>query len=108
MVEQVGGIDESFGRWGFEDNDWALRARIAGWKLRLAQDVFIRHLGSRTARSANLDYGRFLLENWEVFKRKWGLDPALPYGTPIDVDALARQPFDPTRHYVGFRGSPTA
>ncbi len=102
VVERIGGIDEVYGRWGFEDNDWSLRARLAGYRLRIARDCFIRHLGSRTARTANLDYASLLLENWEVFKRKWGLDPALPYGT-LPLEGVLKRAFDPATDFVAFR-----
>lgn len=103
VIEQIGGIDERFGRWGWEDNDWSLRARIAGWQLRIVQDCFIRHLGSRTSKTASIDYRRLLLENWEVFKRKWGVDPALPYGERLDIQGIVARPFDPALHFVPFR-----
>jgi len=103
LVERIGGIDEGFGRWGFEDNDWSLRARLAGYQLRIARDCFIRHLGSRTSVSAKIDYNRLLLENWGVFKRKWDIDPELPYGARVDLGAIVARGFDPTRHYVPFR-----
>lgn len=101
VVDEIGGIDLDYGRWGFEDDDLSLRVALAGWRQRLALDVFIRHLGSQTQRTANLTYDRFLLENWEVYKRKWDLDPALPYGTDVDHEAIvAAHRFDPARHRV--------
>lgn len=100
VIDQIGGIDERYGRWGFEDDDYCIRARRAGWQLRIAKDCFIRHLGSRTAKTANIDYNRLLLENWEVFKQKWALDPALPYGTQIDVAQLLQKPFDPAQDRI--------
>lgn len=102
VVERIGGIDEVYGRWGFEDNDWSLRARLAGYRLRIARDCFIRHLGSRTSKTANIDYRSLLLENWEVFKRKWGLDPALPYGK-LPLEGVLARGFDPVRDFVPFR-----
>ncbi|MES2643976.1 MAG: glycosyltransferase [Myxococcota bacterium] len=102
VIERIGGIDEVYGRWGFEDNDWSLRARLAGYRLRIARDCFIRHLGSRTSKTANIDYRSLLLENWEVFKRKWGLDPALPYGK-LPLEGVLARGFDPARDFVAFR-----
>ena len=103
VVDAIGGIDEGYGRWGFEDDDYALRTRLAGYQLRIARDCFIRHLGSRTSKTANLDYRLLLLDNWEVFKRKWGMDPALPYGTSYAIEPLLAQRFDPERHFVPYR-----
>jgi GT2 family glycosyltransferase len=105
VIEQVGGFDPAYGKWGLEDDDWSLRARMAGYQLRIARDCFIQHIGSQTSRTANLDYDRLLLRNWEVFKQKWGLDPALPYGTPVDRTAMAARPFESARHFVPY-GAP--
>ena len=44
MLDQVGLFDEeNFGRGYGEENDYALRARAAGWRLVLADDVFVYH-----------------------------------------------------------------
>ncbi|MFQ5766694.1 MAG: glycosyltransferase family 2 protein [Acidobacteriota bacterium] len=100
VAEKIGGFDPAFGRWGFEDDDYCLRATIAGFRLRVAGDVFIHHTGSRTAIAAGIDYGHLLRENWSVFKRKWKLNPDLPYGTPYPASRLTAMPFDPRLHAV--------
>ena len=102
VIEKIGGIDEDYNPWGFEDNDYCARAKIAGFELRIAQDCFIKHLGSRTSKTANIDYGQLLYRNWEVFKRKWEIDPATPYGR-IDLRGPLKIAFDPKRHFVPFR-----
>jgi GT2 family glycosyltransferase/tetratricopeptide (TPR) repeat protein len=102
IFDKIGGIDEGYGRWGFEDDDLCVRVRLAGYKMRVAKDCFIRHLGSQTAKSANLDYDRLLLENWAVFKNKWRLDPELPYG-PYDPAQIMAQRFPPEHLYVPFQ-----
>jgi GT2 family glycosyltransferase len=96
VIDTLGGFDENFGMWGFEDDDYSVRARCAGYRLRIARDCFIRHLGSQTAKTANLDYTRLLLENFEYFKKKWGLPPEQLYG-PIDFETLGKQAFDAER-----------
>ncbi|NRA94614.1 MAG: glycosyltransferase [Planctomycetes bacterium] len=100
LIDRIGGIDPIYGRWGYEDDDLCLRTRIAGYEMRVAKDCFIRHLGSRTAKTANLDYDRFLVENFEVYKKKWGLDPTLCYGDSFDIGDVVEQPFDPALHHV--------
>lgn len=102
VFDTIGGIDEGYGRWGFEDDDLCVRVRLAGYKMRIAQDCFIRHLGSQTAKSANLDYNRLLLQNWEVFKSKWRLDPGMPYG-PYNPDEIMAQRFAPEELFVPYR-----
>ncbi|MFM8320837.1 MAG: glycosyltransferase [Chloroflexota bacterium] len=49
VIEQVGWFDEeNFGQGYGEEDDYALRARQAGWKLRVADDVYIYHAQSRS------------------------------------------------------------
>ena len=101
VIDRIGGIDEDYNPWGFEDNDYCLRARVAGFQPRIARDCFIRHLGSRTASAAKLDYNKLLIKNWETFKRKWDLSPGLPYGAPWDAQKLPA--YDAARHFKAFR-----
>jgi GT2 family glycosyltransferase len=46
VVEAIGGLDESFGRGYYEDFDYSLRAKLAGFELEVAEDAFIYHQGS--------------------------------------------------------------
>lgn len=49
VIAEVGYFDEeSFGAGYGEENDYALRARQAGWKLALADDAYIYHAQSRS------------------------------------------------------------
>jgi GT2 family glycosyltransferase/SAM-dependent methyltransferase len=70
VVEQIGGFDERFGYGTFEDNDFCLRARNAGFRVFMATDVFIHHFGSRTFTALGLDYPKLLLENERKFHEK--------------------------------------
>jgi len=102
VIERIGGIDEGYGRWGFEDDDLSLRVSKAGYRMRIAQDCFIRHIGSQTSKTANLDYDRLLLENWEIFKRKWQIDPQTPYG-PYDPEEILARHIPMEQLYVPYR-----
>jgi len=46
-IEQVGGLDEAIFMY-FEDNDWCLRMRRAGWQVCYAPQVEITHLGGQS------------------------------------------------------------
>ncbi len=45
---QLGGLDESFGLGYYEDFDFSLRLRAAGYEQMITEDVFILHVGSAT------------------------------------------------------------
>jgi hypothetical protein len=46
-IDQVGGLDENIFMY-FEDNDWCLRIRQAGWKIYYNPQVSITHLGGQS------------------------------------------------------------
>jgi GT2 family glycosyltransferase len=84
VIEAVGGFDERFTPWGFEDDDYSLRAHLAGFRNRIALDVFVRHEaygGPKAARHTEL-----LKRNWLRFAAKWSLPASTAYG---DYSGLA-------------------
>jgi GT2 family glycosyltransferase/Tfp pilus assembly protein PilF len=85
VVERIGGLDERFGSGNFEDDDFCIRARLAGFRIRIAQDVFVHHTGSQTFKGAKIDYRAAMLRNWDLFRTKWQLpaDVALERGYPL-------------------------
>jgi GT2 family glycosyltransferase len=44
--EQLGGLDTAFGLGYYEDFDFSLRLRKAGWEQKITEDVFVLHAGS--------------------------------------------------------------
>ena len=99
VVEKIGGLDCRYGLGNFEDDDFSLRARLAGFESWIAQDCFVHHFGNRTFLGAGIDYQESLYTNWEIFKRKWTLPRDLAYGAPYDLKQVLQQKFMPARHY---------
>ncbi len=60
---EVRGYDENLqtngpnGEYGFSDDDICARLIAAGWKLMIANDVFIHHFGGATVRQGKMDQG---------------------------------------------------
>ena len=48
VYKQLGGLDENFTPGNYEDDDYALRMRQAGWDLLLCEDTFIHHFGGQS------------------------------------------------------------
>ena len=72
VLDVIGGFDERFSPWGYEDDDFTLRATLAGFQNRCARDVFVRH--QAYAGRGKLERHAELLEaNWRRFAGKWGL-----------------------------------
>ena len=51
VIDQLGGLDEGFA-WGYEDVDYCLRARRAGWRVHYVPDARVIHHWGGTQRLA--------------------------------------------------------
>jgi GT2 family glycosyltransferase len=100
VVEKIGGLDERFLPGFFEDDDYGVRARLAGFRLRVAGDVFVHHYGSRTFRETHADANAPLQQNWLRFKQKWGVPLDLQMGESFPGDRIAPTSFDPKRDFI--------
>jgi GT2 family glycosyltransferase len=64
VIEKIGGLDERFSPGNFEDDDFCLRAQLAGYKTVIAKDVFIHHYGSVSFKqNGENEYGKRLKIN---------------------------------------------
>lgn len=61
-INKVGLLDEEFGRGYYEDFDYSLRVKQAGFDLRIAENVFVYHRGSAS-------FGKLPRETKELMKR---------------------------------------
>ncbi|HCV43755.1 MAG TPA: hypothetical protein DGH68_09755, partial [Bacteroidetes bacterium] len=76
LVDTIGGLDERFTPGNFEDDDFCLRAQLAGFKTVVAKDVFIHHFGSKSFGADGREaYAKRIETNRKVFAEKWGADP---------------------------------
>lgn len=72
-LDAIGGFDLRFGLGNFEDDDYNLRARLAGFTLWVADGAYLYHAGSTTFKQLNVDYQASIRRNGETLARKWGL-----------------------------------
>lgn len=76
LIDKIGGLDERFSPGNFEDDDFCLRAQLAGFKTVIAKDVFIHHYGSKSFKANGLkEYQKRLDINKQKFVEKWGATP---------------------------------
>ncbi|MBB6635873.1 glycosyltransferase family 2 protein [Cohnella thailandensis] len=79
VMDRIGSLDERFSPGHYEDDDYCLRARNAGYQLRIAGDAFVFHHGSSSFGRQERDKVKQLIENnRRKFMEKWGLDPGIP------------------------------
>jgi GT2 family glycosyltransferase len=78
--ERIGPLDERFEVGLLEDDDYAMRAREAGYRIVCADDAFVHHFGETSFGKLvpTGEYGRILAANKRRFEQKWGI-PWKPY-----------------------------
>jgi GT2 family glycosyltransferase len=101
VLEQVGALDERYAIGNFEDDDYCMRVRAAGYWIYVCDDVFIHHFGSRSFAANNVDYMATMNENWSRFAKKWGMSGPLPVQGYRGAQVHARG-FVRAQHYVPF------
>jgi GT2 family glycosyltransferase len=78
---RLGPLDEAFGMGTLEDDDYAERAREAGYRSLCAEDVLVHHFGEGSLGRMFQDgsYGELISANRRRFEQKWG-KAWQPYG----------------------------
>jgi GT2 family glycosyltransferase len=85
-LDRIGGFDPVFGLGNYDDDDYCLRARLAGYQLLIADDVFVHHYGSVSFNKNLAAFSGLLGKNREVFAAKWGIDLQCPTEQVISLD----------------------
>lgn len=79
VIQKIGMFDENFRVGQFEDADFFLRARIAGFKSATVGSSFIHHFGSVTQKSLRQDAPKRDVNGYEAvnrayFRKKWRMN----------------------------------
>lgn len=95
VMDRVGFLDERFGLGMFEDDDYCIRARNAGFALAVIEDCFVYHKGSVSFSKLSVESYRTLFEkNRALFTKLHGTqwtfsDIALGYWEKFNADLSA-------------------
>lgn len=75
VLERIGPLDEHYGLGMFEDDDYAMRVRQAGYRIVCAEDLFIHHFGQASFGELCLtgEYDRVFETNRRRFEAKWSV-----------------------------------
>lgn len=100
VVEKVGPLDEGYGLGFFEDDDYCIRVRNAGYRLLCVEDVFVYHRGSVSFGKMPGKVRALLKSNRRRLERKFGIrhDPPHPRDRQLDLaEACLARGGDPRR-----------
>jgi GT2 family glycosyltransferase len=98
VIDEIGGIDTRYGIGNFEDDDYCIRVRAAGYEILVCEDVLIHHFGSVSFRANNVNYTDQMHRNWQLFAERWGFPRAYPENGYYGAAAIARG-YDRSKHY---------
>ena len=97
VVRKIGLLDERFGLGCYEDYDFCLRIRQAGYSLYIAEDAFVHHHGHKTFEHNGISDSEAARQNREVFIEKWcrrslefldDIEPAI--SSPLELNVRSR------------------
>lgn len=72
MMDKIGLLDENYGIGMFEDDDYCMAAKKAGYKIQLLEDTFIHHYGSVSFKKLeNAKYRELFKKNLHYYESKW-------------------------------------
>ncbi|PKM50472.1 MAG: hypothetical protein CVV02_11060 [Firmicutes bacterium HGW-Firmicutes-7] len=74
VIDQVGGNDFWFSPGHYDDDDWCIRIRIAGYRLVVMGNSFVYHIGSASFGASKWDVKQVISSNKKKFLTKWQLD----------------------------------
>lgn len=72
LIDLIGYLDEGYEKGNFEDDDYCLRARMAGYRLAIAKNSFVYHHGSATFKANRIFHNKWMQVNRGRFYRKAG------------------------------------
>ncbi len=74
LWDEIGGLDEGFKVGTFEDDDFSMRVRKAGYRIVTAEDCFIHHFGNGSfAKLESETVLRIFDQNKKRFESKWNI-----------------------------------
>ncbi|SFA97064.1 glycosyltransferase family 2 protein [Clostridium frigidicarnis] len=85
VLDRVGLLDERFSPGNFEDDDYSLRIRKAGYRLMLCKDVYIHHFGSVSFGKGREKLNELLQTNYNKFQEKWNINYSQLLSIHLDV-----------------------
>ncbi len=88
VVERVGTLDESYGLGFYEDDDYCLRVRRAGYRLVCREDVFVYHRGGGSFGAETRHRKDLLRRNLAYLESKFGITYRPPHPRERYFDVL--------------------
>jgi GT2 family glycosyltransferase len=73
VIEEVGGLDPGYGTGNFEDDDYCVRIRAAGYDIAICEDAFVHHFGHVSFRQNQVSLTATMERNQARFSKRWNV-----------------------------------
>lgn len=101
FLELIGGNDYWYGVGNYDDDDWCLRARIAGYKIVIVGASYVQHVGHATYQLNPENFHVSMGSNIHKFERKWDIrEQVNGNGTYTRLGVLKHTRYDRSKHYI--------
>ena len=97
VIDEIGGLDPRYGTGNFEDDDYCMRMRAAGYDIAVCEDSFIHHFGSATFKRNAVDHRATIERNKAIFAERWNVTYA---GDAYDARQALQRGFVRARDFV--------
>jgi GT2 family glycosyltransferase len=84
LIEKIGLLDTRFGLGGYEDNDFCIRTKLAGYQIWISSKSLVRHKSHQVFKINGIDNVELELKNEQILKRKL-IQTFYEYGSQIDL-----------------------
>jgi GT2 family glycosyltransferase/tetratricopeptide (TPR) repeat protein/2-polyprenyl-3-methyl-5-hydroxy-6-metoxy-1,4-benzoquinol methylase len=88
VIERIGGLDVRYGIGNYDDDDYCMCAREAGYRTVIARDAFIHHHGGATFSAIGIDFEALMQKNARLFREKWNGKNHVPEAKPEPVTSF--------------------
>ena len=92
LVDMVGYLDSAYEKGNFEDDDYCVRARMAGYRLAIVKNAFVYHMGSATFTKNKISHSQFMEQNRRLFYEKVGRIATASRLLPASVSSEHTEP----------------
>lgn len=72
VIQKIGGLSEEFHPFFFEDSDYSMKAKKAGYLIGVAKGSYVWHKEHASFKQMGREREEFFVKNSEIFRRKWG------------------------------------
>jgi GT2 family glycosyltransferase len=90
LINKIGLFDERFGKGGYEDNDYCIRAKIAGYESWISSNSLVKHKAHQVFKLNNIDNFELESKNKELLQDKL-IQAFYEYAAQIDLFSVSQK-----------------